>query len=228
MPDAFKSRPDETAKLKRLVSRMNQEITSLTYQVEKLKTGLAGHRKARFGSKSGSLDQLALDLQDDEEIEAAAEARQAEQSSGDDDDDEEEEAASNKPRAKRMPTAPRCPIIWIVRTRYCRLVRIAARAVVPCARSARMSPRMSARISPRNRSISRVALWYAGSSAPAWPAPAVKPLPGPHRRRAPSNVAAPVRVCRPMSRLANTAITCRLTGNQKSSPARRLIRTAPR
>ena len=62
MPDAFKSRPDETAKLKRLVSRMDQEITSLTYQVEKLKTGLAGHRKARFGSKSGSLDQLALDL----------------------------------------------------------------------------------------------------------------------------------------------------------------------
>ena len=223
MPDAFKSRPDETAKLKRLVSRMDQEITSLTYQVEKLKAGLAGHRKARFGSKSGSLDQLALDLQDDEEIEAAAEARQAEQSSGDNDDDDEE-AASNKPRAKRTPTAPRCPIIWIVRTRYCRLVRIAARAVVPCARSARMS----ARISPRNRSISRVALWYAGSSAPAWPAPAVKPLPGSHRRRAPSNVAAPVRVCRPMSRLANTAITCRLTGNQKSSPARRLIRTAPR
>ena len=96
MLDAFKSLPDDPAKLKGLVPQMDQEITSLTYQVEKLKAELAGHRKARFGSKSESLDQLALDLQDDEEIEAAAEAQQAEQSSGND-----EEAASNKPRAKR-------------------------------------------------------------------------------------------------------------------------------
>ena len=96
MLNALESLPDDPAKLKGLVSRMDQEITSLTYQVEKLKAELAGHRKARFGSRSESLDQLALDLQDDEEIEAAAEAQQAEQSSGDD-----EEAASNKPRAKR-------------------------------------------------------------------------------------------------------------------------------
>ncbi len=96
MLNALESLPDDPAKLKGLVSRMDQEITSLTYQVEKLKAELAGHRKARFGSRSESVDQLALDLQDDEEIEAAAEAQQAEQSSGDD-----EEAASNKPRAKR-------------------------------------------------------------------------------------------------------------------------------
>ncbi len=96
MLNALESLHDDPAKLKGLVSRMDQEITSLTYQVEKLKAELAGHRKARSGSRSESLDQLALDLQDDEEIEAAAEAQQAEQSSGDD-----EEAASNKPRAKR-------------------------------------------------------------------------------------------------------------------------------
>ena len=96
MLDAFKSLPDDPAKLKGLVSQMDQEITSLTYQVEKLKAELAGYRKARFGSKSESLDRLALDLQDDEEIKAAAEAQQVEQSSGND-----EEVASNKPRAKR-------------------------------------------------------------------------------------------------------------------------------
>ena len=96
MLNALESLPEAPAELKGLVSRMDQEITSLTYQVEKLKAELAGYRKARFGSRSESMDQLALDLQDDEEIEAAAEAQQAEQSSGDD-----EEAASNKPRAKR-------------------------------------------------------------------------------------------------------------------------------
>ena len=95
MLDAFKSLPDDPARLKGPVSRMDQGITSLTCQVEKLKAEMAGHRKARFGSQSGSLDRRALDLQDDEGIEAAAEAQQAEQSSGDDED-----AASNRPRAK--------------------------------------------------------------------------------------------------------------------------------
>ncbi len=86
---------------------MDEEITSLTYQVEKLKAELHGHRKARFGSKSESLSQLALDLSDDQEIEAAADAQRS---------------AANKMLAvkakpnSRAPrdsiTAPRCPIIW--------------------------------------------------------------------------------------------------------------------
>ena len=72
MLDAIKSLPDDPAKLKGLVSQMEEEIRSLTHQIKKVKAELHGHRKARFGSKSESLDQLAFDLQEDEEIEAAA------------------------------------------------------------------------------------------------------------------------------------------------------------
>ena len=81
MLDAIKSLPDDPAQLKALLSQMEQEITSQAYQIEKLKAELHGHRKARFGSTSESVDQLALDLQDDEEIGVAAEAQQAEDGS---------------------------------------------------------------------------------------------------------------------------------------------------
>ena len=75
MLDAFKPLPDDPAKLKGLVSLMGEEIKSQTYQIEKLKGQLAAHQKARFGSKSETLDQLAFDLSEDKEIEAAAEAQ---------------------------------------------------------------------------------------------------------------------------------------------------------
>ena len=70
MLDAFKPLPDDPAKLKGLVSLMGEEIKSQTYQIEKLKGQLAAHQKARFGSKSETLDQLAFDLSEDKEIEA--------------------------------------------------------------------------------------------------------------------------------------------------------------
>ena len=54
---------------------MAAEIKSQAYQIEKLKKELAAHRKARFGAKSESLDQLAFDLQEDAEVEAAAKAQ---------------------------------------------------------------------------------------------------------------------------------------------------------
>ena len=69
------------------------EVQAQAYQIEKLKAELHGHRKARFGSSSESIDQLALDLSDDQEIEAAADAQRAEQDSGDD--------AAKTPRPKR-------------------------------------------------------------------------------------------------------------------------------
>ena len=72
MLGAIKSLPDDPAQLKGSVSQMGEEITSLTYQVEKLKAELHGHRKARFGSTSESTDQLAFDLQEDEESGTAA------------------------------------------------------------------------------------------------------------------------------------------------------------
>lgn len=97
MLDAIKSLPDDPAELKALLSQMEQEITSQAYQIEKLKAELHGHRKARFGSSSESADQLALDLQDDEEIGVAAEAQQVEHAS----EDCDEGAAQSKPRTKR-------------------------------------------------------------------------------------------------------------------------------
>ena len=86
MLDALKSLPEDPAELRTVSELLMAEIQSLTYQNEKLKAELHGHRKARFGSKSEGIDQLALDLSDDQEIEAAAETQHAEQDAGDDDD----------------------------------------------------------------------------------------------------------------------------------------------
>ncbi len=79
MLDALKNMPDDPDDLKGLVSMMGDEIKSQAYQIEKLKAELAGHRKARFGSKSEGLDQLIFDLTEDKEIEAAAEEQKSEQ-----------------------------------------------------------------------------------------------------------------------------------------------------
>jgi len=73
MLDAFKSLPKDPEKLRSVSEQMVRHIQSQAYQIEKLKAELAGHRKARFGSKSESMDQLALDLSEDDEIAQAAE-----------------------------------------------------------------------------------------------------------------------------------------------------------
>ncbi|WP_419739213.1 transposase [Ruegeria sp.] len=78
MLDALKSLPDDPAELRVVSERLMAEVQSLTYQNEKLKAELHGHRKARFGSKSEPLDQLAFDLAEDVEIEGAAEAQKSE------------------------------------------------------------------------------------------------------------------------------------------------------
>jgi len=96
MLDTIKSLPEDPAELRAVSELLMAEVRSQAYQIEKLKAELHGHRKARFGSKSESLDQLALDLQDDQEIEAAADAQQAEQDAGEDDG-----AIAKSARAKR-------------------------------------------------------------------------------------------------------------------------------
>ena len=98
MLDAFKPLPDDPAKLKGLVSLMGEEIKSQTYQIEKLKGQLAAHQKARFGSKSETLDQLAFDLSEDKEIEAAAETqKQDDPAHGDAPDQPTKRKHSRKP-----------------------------------------------------------------------------------------------------------------------------------
>ena len=75
MLKTFKSLPKDPIELRVVSELMAAEIKSQAYQIEKLKKELAAYRKARFGAKSESLDQLAFDLQEDTEIEAAAGAQ---------------------------------------------------------------------------------------------------------------------------------------------------------
>ncbi len=68
-PQTLPSDPDE---LRTVAEQLHDLARSQALKIEKLEHQLAGHRKARFGSKSESLDQLAFDLQEDREIAAAA------------------------------------------------------------------------------------------------------------------------------------------------------------
>lgn len=95
MLDAFKPLPEDPDELRAVSEQMAQHIQSQAYQIEKLKAELAGHRKARFGTKSERMDQLALDLQEDDEIAQGAEDQRAERSPGD-------EETPTKARAKRQ------------------------------------------------------------------------------------------------------------------------------
>ncbi len=71
----FKSLPEDPTELRAVSELMAAEIKSQAYQIEKLKKELAAHRKARFGSKSETMDQLAFDLQEDTEIAVASQAQ---------------------------------------------------------------------------------------------------------------------------------------------------------
>ena len=103
MLHTLKSMPDDPAKLKGLISQMEDEIKSQAYQIEKLKAELHGHRKARFGSKSESMDQLALDLSDDVEIEAAANEQKNKIGSNDTDADEADKPSKRKHSRRPLP-----------------------------------------------------------------------------------------------------------------------------
>jgi len=75
MRATFKSLPEDPTELRAVSELMAAEIKAQAYQIEKLKKELAAHRKARFGSKSETMDQLAFDLQEDTEIAAASAAQ---------------------------------------------------------------------------------------------------------------------------------------------------------
>jgi hypothetical protein len=100
MLESLRSLPDDPDDLKGLVALMGEEIKSLTLKVEDLQGQLAAHRKARFGPRSESLDQLAFDLQEDTEIAQAADAQHDEASPGDD------AAQSNRPAKRQHSRAP--------------------------------------------------------------------------------------------------------------------------
>lgn len=77
MPQTLPSDPDE---LRALTALLHDLARSQALRIEKLEHQLAGHRKARFGSNSESLDQLAFDLHEDAEIAAAVAAQEEETS----------------------------------------------------------------------------------------------------------------------------------------------------
>lgn len=159
MPDTFKSLPEDPDELRAISVQMAQHIQSQAYQIEKLKAELHGHRKARFGSKSEAMDQLALDLSEDDEIAQAADEQQAEPSPGDED-------PTAKARTKRQYS--RKPLPDHLDRKDEVLVTLVMAAAAPCARWLR--------ISPKSWTMSRATSWYAGLFARAWPAPAVRPL----------------------------------------------------
>jgi len=75
MHATFKSLPEDPIELRAVSELMAAEIKAQAYQIEKLKKELAAHCKARFGTKSETMDQLAFDLQEDTEIAASCEAQ---------------------------------------------------------------------------------------------------------------------------------------------------------
>ena len=103
MLKALESLPEDPAELRAVSELLMAEVQSLTYQNEKLKAELHGHRKARFGSRSESMDQLALDLQEDEEIEAAANEQKNEAGSNGTDVDETDKPARRKHSRNPLP-----------------------------------------------------------------------------------------------------------------------------
>jgi len=86
MRATFKSLPEDPTELRAVSELMAAEIKTQAYQIERLKKELAAHRKARFGSKSETMDQLAFDLQEDTEIVAASEAEKTAPETGADKD----------------------------------------------------------------------------------------------------------------------------------------------
>jgi transposase len=73
MLDDASKLPDDPADLKDLVTRLASELKNRDIKIAKLEHELAGHRRHRFGSKSETMDQLALQLEE-EEIAAAKDA----------------------------------------------------------------------------------------------------------------------------------------------------------
>ena len=70
MLDQTKSLPDDPSELRSVAAQLAATVKSQALRIAKLEHQLAGHRRHRFGSKSETMDQLELALEE-EEIAAA-------------------------------------------------------------------------------------------------------------------------------------------------------------
>ena len=96
-----KSLPEDPAELRDAAVNLVALVKSQALQIEKLKHELAGHRRHRFGSRSETLDQLELRLED---MEIAA-AKAGEPAPA----DKPEGTAEPKDKPKRKPLPPDLP-----------------------------------------------------------------------------------------------------------------------
>ena len=93
MGNAASDLPEDVAALQVMVQSKDAEIRVRDLMIEKLKHQIAGHRKHRFGSKSETLDQLALDMEDREIVEAVTRPQS----------DDHTDASNDKPKRKPLP-----------------------------------------------------------------------------------------------------------------------------
>ena len=100
MFDAPKSRPSDPGELRVAAEGLVELAKAQALEIEKRKHQLAGHNRHRFGSKSGSADQLNLQLRLEEEETAAARITTEEDKSA---------APEPKQKPKRKPLPPDLP-----------------------------------------------------------------------------------------------------------------------
>lgn len=101
MLDAPKTLPSDPGELRETAEGLLDPVKSQALKIAKLEHQLAGHNRHRFGSKSESLDQLQLRLEEEET--AAAQVAGAEAPDGD--------AKGQKVKPKRKPLPPELPRI---------------------------------------------------------------------------------------------------------------------
>jgi transposase len=94
MLNNLESLPNDPVELQDMVKLLAKELKNRDLKITDLKHQLAGHNRHRFGSKSESLDQLQLSLEN-EEIVAAAEEIDA--------PEPEASEPKNKPKRKPLP-----------------------------------------------------------------------------------------------------------------------------
>jgi hypothetical protein len=106
MLETSRTLPSDPNELRAVAEQLCDLARSQALKIEKLEHQLAGHRKARFGSKSESLDQLAFDLSEDREIAAAAAAQQEEAGHGEDRIDDDKPGKRKRYRSPWRTGAP--------------------------------------------------------------------------------------------------------------------------
>jgi len=218
MRATFKSLPDDPTELRAVSALMVAEIKAQAYQIEKLKNELAVHRKARFGAKSESMDQLAFDLQEDAGIEAAADAHKTAIKDDADDGVPAKRSHNRAPlpdhlerQEEVLSPGETCVDCGGALKQFGEdvteeLEYVPGHFVVKRIVRPRMTCTWLARLLPR-RSCRRARSRAAARARVCWPR---------------------ARVCWPMCWLANIAITCRFIASPGSMPVTRSTCIAPR